>query len=113
VGGIVGGLPEAPPPPVAPVRVGGSVREPKRLSAVPPVYPDLAVKARVHGTVIVEATLDERGRVTNVTPIKGIPMLTDAALEAVRKWVYTPTLVNGVPTPVIMTVTVHFRLQGV
>jgi len=112
VGGIVGGLPEAPPPPVAPLRVGGVIREPRRVSAVPPVYPDLAVKARMQGTVVVEATINERGRVVTVNLVQGAPLLTDAALEAVKKWVYTPTLVNGIPTPVIMTVTVHFRLSG-
>jgi len=111
VGGIVGGLPEAPPAPVAPVRVGGSVREPRRLMVVPPVYPELAMMARLQGTVVIEATINERGRVVNVNLVEGAPLLTDAALEAVKKWVYTPTLVNGVPTPVIMKVTVHFRLS--
>jgi protein TonB len=112
VGGIVGGLPEAPPPPVAPVRVGGNIREPRRLVVVQPVYPEIAVKARLQGTVVVEATVNERGRVVNVNLLQGAPLLTDAALEAVKKWVYTPTLVNGIPTPIIMTVTVHFRLNG-
>jgi protein TonB len=112
VGGIVGGLPEAPPPPATPVRVGGGIREPRRVSAAPPVYPEIAVRARLQGTVVVEATINERGRVVNVNLVQGAPLLTDAALEAVRKWVYTPTLVNGVPTPVIMTVTVHFRLNS-
>jgi protein TonB len=112
VGGIVGGLPEAPPPPVAPVRVGGSIREPRRVSAVPPVYPDIAAKARLTGVVVIEATINERGRVESVNLVQGAPLFSDAALEAVKKWVYTPTLVNGVPTPVIMTVTVHFRLTG-
>jgi protein TonB len=112
VGGIVGGLPEAPPPPVVPVRVGGAVREPRRLVVVQPVYPEIAVKARLQGTVVVEATVNERGRVVSVSLLQGAPLLTDAALEAVKKWVYTPTLLNGVPTPIIMTVTVHFRLNG-
>jgi protein TonB len=112
VGGIVGGLPEAPPPPVTPVRVGGMVREPRRLVVVPPVYPEVAAKARIQGTVIVEATVNERGRVVNVSLVQGAPLFSDAALEAVKKWVYTPTLVSGVPTPIIMTVTVHFRLNG-
>jgi protein TonB len=111
VGGIVGGLPEAPPPPVAPLRVGGNIREPRRVSAVPPVYPDLAAKAGLQGTVVIEATINERGRVVDVNLIQGAPLLTDAALEAVKKWVYTPTLVNGVPTPIIMTVTVRFKLN--
>ena len=112
VGGIVGGLPEAPPAPATPLRVGGAIREPRRLTAVPPVYPELAMMARLQGTVVVEATVNERGRVVNVNVLQGPPMLTDAALEAVKKWVYTPTLVSGVPTPIIMTVTVHFRLNG-
>ena len=112
VGGIVGGLPDAPAAPVVPIRVGGDVREPKRIVSVPPVYPELAVKARLQGTVVVEATLNERGRVVNVSLVQGSPMLTESALEAVSKWVYSPTLVNGVPTPVIMTVKVHFRLTG-
>jgi periplasmic protein TonB len=111
VGGIVGGLPQAPPPPVVPVRVGGVVREPRRVVVVQPVYPDVAAKARIQGTVILEATVNERGRVVNVSLLQGAPILTDAALDAVKKWVYTPTLINGVPTPIIMTVTVHFRLS--
>jgi len=112
VGGIVGGLPEAPPPQVGPRRVGGDIREPRRLFAVTPVYPEIAVKARLEGTVVIEATVNERGRVVNTSLLQGAALLTDAALEAVKKWVYTPTLVNGVPTPIIMTVTVHFRLDS-
>jgi protein TonB len=113
VGGVVGGLPDAPPPPpVKPVRVGGDVREPRKVLDVAPVYPDLAMKAHVEGIVIIEATIDPRGRVVNATVLKGVPVLDEAALEAVRQWVYTPTLLNGVPTPVIMTVTVRFRLKG-
>jgi protein TonB len=50
--------------------------------------------------------------VVEATVLKGVPMLDEAALEAVRKWVYTPTLLDGVPTPVIMTVTVRFRLRS-
>jgi len=112
VGGIVGGLPDAPPPPVAkPVRVGGDVHEPRKVLDVAPVYPDLAVKAHVEGIVIIEATIDARGRVVDAKVLRGVPVLDEAALEAVRKWVYTPTLLGGVPTPVIMTVTVNFHLK--
>jgi protein TonB len=111
VGGVVGGLPDAPPPPPAqPVRVGGAIREPRKMVDVVPVYPHVARMARIQGVVIIEATLDARGRVSNATVLRGLPVLDEAALEAVRKWVYTPTLLNGVPTPVIMTVTVRFRL---
>jgi protein TonB len=113
VGGVVGGLPDAPPPPVAkPVRVGGDVREPRKVVDVAPEYPELAVTARVQGFVIIEATIDARGRVVNATVLRGVPILEEAALEAVRKWVYTPTLLDGVPTPIIMTVTVRFRLSS-
>ena len=111
VGGVVGGLPEAPPPPVVrPLRAGVDVREPRKVRSVAPVYPDLAVKARVEGLVILEAQVDARGRVVEVNVLRGNPLLTDAAVEAVRQWVYTPTLINGVPVPVVMTVTVTFRL---
>jgi protein TonB len=112
VGGVVGGLPDAPPPPpVRPVRVGGDVREPRKVVDVAPVYPPVAAKAHVEGLVILEATIDVRGRVVNATVLRGVPVLDEAALEAVRQWVYTPTLVDGVPTPIILTVTVNFRLQ--
>jgi periplasmic protein TonB len=111
VGGVVGGLPDAPPPPpVKAVRVGGNIREPRKVVDVPPVYPTLAVKAGVQGIVIIEATIDPRGRVVNATVLRSVPILDDAAVEAVRQWVYSPTLLNGVPTPVIMVVTVRFRL---
>jgi len=113
VGGVVGGLPDAPPPPAPakPRRVGGEIREPRKVVDVAPVYPALALKALIEGVVIIEATIDARGRVTEATVLRGAPMLDEAALEAVRKWVYTPTLLDGVPTPVIMTVTVSFRLK--
>jgi periplasmic protein TonB len=113
VGGVVGGLPDAPPPPaVKPVRVGGNVREPRKVVDVVPVYPPLAAKAHLEGVVIIEATIDPRGRVVNATVLRGVPLLDEAALEAVRKWVYTPTLLNGVPTPIIMVVTLRFRLSS-
>jgi protein TonB len=92
--------------------VGGDVREPRKIQDVTPVYPDLALRAHVEGIVIIEATIDTRGRVIDAKVLRGVPVLDDAALEAVRKWVYTPTLLDGVPTPVIMTVTVNFRLKS-
>ncbi len=110
VGGVIGGLPDAPPP-VQAVRVGGQIKEPKKLKNVPPVYPDIAKQARVQGVVILECTISPQGRVTNVTLLKGIPLLDQAAQDAVKQWVYTPTLLNGVPVPVIMTVTVNFKLN--
>jgi protein TonB len=111
VGGVVGGLPDAPPPPVQAVRVGGQIKEPKKLKHVAPTYPDIAKQARVQGVVILECTISPQGRVTDVKVLRGIPLLDAAAQEAVKQWVYTPTLLNGVPVPVIMTVTVNFRLS--
>ena len=110
VGGVVGGLPDAPPPPQA-VRVGGQIKEPKKLKNVPPTYPDIAKQARVQGVVILECTISPQGKVTDVKVLRGIPLLDQAAIDAVKQWVYTPTLLNGVPVPVIMTVTVQFTLQ--
>lgn len=110
VGGVVGGLPDAPPPMQA-VRVGGQIKEPKKLKNVPPVYPDIARQARVQGVVILECTISPQGKVTEVKVLRGIPLLDQSAMDAVKQWVYTPTLLNGVPVPVIMTVTVNFRLN--
>jgi protein TonB len=113
LGGVVGEPPDATPlpTPTKAVRVGGDIREPRKVVDVAPVYPEIAMKAGVQGIVVVEATIDVKGRVTNATVLKGLPMLDEAALEAVRRWIYTPTLLDGVPTPVIMTVTVRFRLK--
>jgi len=110
VGGVVGGLPDAPPPTQA-VRVGGQIKEPKKLKDVKPTYPDIAKQARVQGVVILECTISPQGKVSDVKVLRGIPLLDAAAIEAVKQWVYTPTLLNGVPVPVIMTVTVNFRLS--
>jgi protein TonB len=112
VGGVVGGLPDAPPPPSQQaVRVGGQIKEPKKLKNVAPVYPDIAKQARVQGVVILECTISPQGKVNDVKVLRGIPLLDQAAIDAVRQWVYTPTLLNGVPVPVIMTVTVNFKLS--
>ena len=116
VGGVVGGLPEAPPPPpppppAQPVRVGGQIRAPTQVRKVNPVYPAIAQSARVQGVVILEATIGENGKVKDVKVLRSIPLLDQAAIDAVRQWEYTPTLLNNVPVPVIMTVTVQFTLN--
>jgi protein TonB len=115
VGGVVGGLPSAPPPPPpppqAPVRVGGAIKQPNKIKDVRPVYPPIAQSARVSGVVIIEATIGPDGRVKDAKVLRSIPLLDQAALDAVKQWQFTPTLLNGVPVPVIMTVTVNFTLQ--
>lgn len=110
-GGVVGGLPGAPPPPQQAVRVGGTIKEPTKIHHVSPVYPDIAKQARVQGIVILECMISPQGKVTDVKVLRGIPLLDQAAIDAVKQWVYTPTLLNGVPVPVIMTVTVNFKLS--
>jgi protein TonB len=75
------------------------------------VYPSIAQSARVQGVVILEATIGENGRVKDVKVLRSIPLLDQAAIDAVRQWEYTPTLLNNVPVPVIMTVTVQFTLN--
>jgi protein TonB len=111
LGGVVGGLPAAPPPPLTPVRVGGVVKEPAKIKDAAPVYPPLALRAGLRGIVIIDAIIGPDGRVTDAKVLRGIPMLDEAALAAVRQWVYTPTLLGGVPVPLEMTVTVNFRLK--
>jgi TonB family protein len=93
------------------VRIGGGIRPPTQTRRVAPVYPPIAQSARVQGVVILELRLDEQGRVVDARVLRSIPLLDQAALDAVRQWEYTPTLLNGVPTPVIMTVTVEFKLE--
>jgi protein TonB len=113
-GGITGGIPEPPPPPpppAAPVRVGGNIKAPQKVKHVNPLYPPIAQSARVQGVVIIEATIGPDGAVKDAKVLRSIPLLDAAALDAVKQWQFTPTLLNGVPVPVIMTVTVQFTLQ--
>ena len=106
-----------PPPPPAPdptprkVPVGGDVRAPQKLLDAAPVYPAIAIAARVQGIVIVQATIGTDGQVVDATVLRSIPLLDQAALEAVRQWRYTATRLNGVPVAVVMTVTVNFTLR--
>jgi protein TonB len=95
----------------APVRVGGSVKEPKKIKDVKPVYPEDAKAAGVSGVVIIEAVIGTDGKVVEAKALRPVAMLDEAALEAVRQWEYTPTLLNGEPVSVIMTVTVSFSLK--
>uniref|UniRef100_A0A7V4G9P2 Energy transducer TonB n=1 Tax=Desulfobacca acetoxidans TaxID=60893 RepID=A0A7V4G9P2_9BACT len=94
-----------------PIRVGGNVQESKLIRRVEPVYPELAKRARVQGTVVLIVTVDEEGNVSDIQISKGHPLLNDAAVSAVRQWKYSPTLLNGEPVPVIATVTVIFNLK--
>lgn len=103
--------PALPPRPAGPVRVGQGIREPKKIVHVAPVYPAIARTAGVQGTVMLEAVINERGRVDNVRVLRSVTLLDNAAVEAVRAWRYTPTLLNGVPVPVLLSITINFQID--
>jgi periplasmic protein TonB len=117
LGGLVGAPLPAPPPPApptverAPVRIGGALTAPALLERVDPVYPPIAVQARVQGVVILEAVVDSSGRVEDVRVLRSIRLLDAAAMEAVRKWRYSPLFLNGTAERFVLTVTVSFRLS--
>jgi periplasmic protein TonB len=100
-----------PPPPSAPVRVGGDIKEPKKIKDAKPVYPPVAMAAKVQGIVIIEATIGKDGKVKDAKILRGQPLLNQAAMDAVNQWEFTPTMLNGQPVDVLMTVTVNFALQ--
>jgi protein TonB len=102
----------APPQGPPPVRVGGSIRMPVKTREVAPVYPAIAQSARVQGVVILETIVGADGKVVAAKVVRSIPLLDQAALDAVRQWEFVPTIVNGTATPVIMTTTVSFTLPG-
>jgi protein TonB len=93
------------------VRVGGNIKAPTKVRDVRPVYPLVAMQARVSGMVIIEARIGSDGSVEDARVLRSIPLLDQAALDAVLQWKFVPTLLNGVPTPVIMTVTVNFTVE--
>jgi TonB family protein len=95
----------------APVRLGPGMTPPQRIKNVDAVYPPEAQSDKVQGIVILESTIGIDGRVTDVRVVRSIPQLDAAAIAAVKQWEYTPTLQNGVPVAIIMTVTVNFTLQ--
>jgi len=118
-------LPPPPPPPLPteqwvasvvpgkrPLRVGdGGIAPPKKIADVVPIYPPIALSARVKGPVVCEIVIDEEGNVIAARVVRSIPLLDQAALDAVKQWKYQPTLMNGVPTPVFATITVNFSLD--
>jgi TonB family protein len=104
----------APPPPetgsAPPVQVGGTVKQPKLIRSTLPVYPSVAKESHVQGDVVVDTQIDKNGNVVHMTVTSGPVMLRQAALDAVRRWKYEPSTLDGRPVPVEMFVTVKFRL---
>jgi protein TonB len=95
----------------APVRVGGTIRPPTKISGAAPVYPVAALQARLEGVVVLDATIDARGSVEDLRVVTSAPLFDRAAVDAVRSWRFTPTSLNGVPVPVLLRVTVNFSLR--
>jgi protein TonB len=107
-----------PPPPVppaptvsAPIRVGGEVQRANLVFQVKPTYPEILRRARVQGTVTLEATIAKDGQIENLRVLSGHPFLAQAAIDAVKQWRYRPTLLNGEPVEVVTNITVTFTLQ--
>jgi TonB family protein len=94
-----------------PVRAVGDIKPPKLIKKVEPIYPEIAKQAVVEGTVILEVTTDIFGRVKKAKILRSIPLLDQAAIDAVKQWVYEPKIVDGEPKAIIFTVTVAFRLD--
>ncbi len=101
----------APPPPKSPVHVGGLVKEPRLLSSVRPVYPQLAKQRGVEGDVTVDVVIDRSGKVTDMKVVSGHALLQQAAIEALRQWKYEPPTLDGQPVSMKMLVTVRFRIH--
>ena len=100
--------------PTTPMRlaVGGRVRQPKLIREVRPAYPPLARQARMQGVVKITAIVSRDGSVQSLQVVSGHPLLVAAAMDAVRQWLYEPTLLNGEPVEVVLVVDVNFRLSN-
>ncbi len=113
IGGIISNAPMAVPKvAVQRVRVSQGVTQGMVLHKVQPTYPPLARTARMQGSVLLAAVIGKDGSIQNLHVISGHPLLTQAALDAVRQWKYRPYILNGEPVEVDTQVTVNFTLSG-
>ena len=105
--------PPAPDKPQGPVRirVGGALKPPRLVSSVLPIYPSMARDAGIEGEVVIDTTIDETGKVTSTKVVSGPAVLRQSALDALRQWRYAPSMLNGQPIPVQMTVTIKFHRE--
>jgi periplasmic protein TonB len=103
--------PKTPEPtPVKRIRVASQVAEANLIHDVPPQYPPEAGRDRIEGTVVLLAVIGSDGSVTDVQVMSGLPILAQAAIEAVKQWRYKPYLLNGVPVEIDSRITINFTL---
>ena len=118
-------LPPPPPPPakaVAPaaprpavparISVGGDVQAALIVQQIVPIYPALARQGHIHGSVVLKAVIGADGKIKNLAVMSGHPLLVEAALNAVRRWIYKPTVLDGVPVEVDTEIEVRFGLTS-
>jgi len=103
--------PPPPPPPPPKEKVSGGVLAAKLIRKVEPVYPEIAKKTRLQGKVVLKVEIDEDGNVVSCTAISGPTLLKQVAVDAVKQWKYSPTLLSGEPVAVESTVDVNFNLN--
>ncbi|HEY6352296.1 MAG TPA: energy transducer TonB [Candidatus Angelobacter sp.] len=97
-------------PPPRKLRVSSGVADGNKISGEDPTYPEEAKEKKIHGDVVLQVLIDEKGNVGSLHLISGHPLLVDAATEAVKTWKYRPWLLNGEPVSVETTVTVRFHM---
>lgn len=95
----------------APMKVSAADERPKLIKEIKPIYPEIARQARVQGEVVIQTYIDEEGQVYIAKVIKSIPLLDEAAIDAVRQWKYSPAKLNGKPVRVQNVITITFRLK--
>jgi len=93
------------------LRMGGNIAQNNLITRVVPIYPAAAKQARLQGVVRFEAVIGTDGKIEKLKVISGEPMLADAAADAVKQWVYRPTLLNGSPVAVATEIDVNFTLS--
>src|SRR6185369_681399 len=92
-------------------RIGGQIQAPALLKRVEPAYPSIAQLAAIDGIVILDAIVDEHGRVKSLKVLRGHPLLAKAATAAVEQWEYEPLRLNGTATPFELTVSLWFHFD--
>jgi TonB family protein len=96
--------------PEGPVRVGGLVKQPKLISSTTPTYPIMAKQAHIQGDVVIDTLIDKNGNVSHVKGVSGPSILRQAALDALSRWKFEPSQLDGQPVEVEVLVTIKFRL---